>query len=412
MELRAGYKRTEVGEIPVDWNVLRLDEITDPRRPISYGIVQTGPNVRNGVPCLRVVDINDGHIDKTELITTTKQISNSYSRTILKEGDLVMPLRGKVGDVAIIDNDLAGANLTRGVALIAVLPKQSGQFLRHLISASVTRRRLEQSMNGSALQEVPIATLRSFTLGLPSTLNEQKTAALILDDLDKVLDALDLLIVKKRNLKQAAMQQLLTGRTRLPGFGGEWHEITLGEIGECVIGLTYKPENVVDHGLLVLRSSNVQDGHLSYDDNVYVNVEVSERLYTRLGDVLVCVRNGSRALIGKCALINEAAAGLTFGAFMSVFRTKYWRFIFHTFQAESIQRQIRDNIGATINQITNKDMKSLRVMLPPDDEQLAISEILDDMDAEIASLEQRLAKTRDLKQAMMQDLLTGRTRLL
>jgi type I restriction enzyme, S subunit len=323
MELRAGYKRTEVGEIPVDWNVLRLDEITDPRRPISYGIVQTGPNVRNGVPCLRVVDINDGHIDKTELITTTKQISNSYSRTILKEGDLVMPLRGKVGDVAIIDNDLAGANLTRGVALIAVLPKQSGQFLRHLISASVTRRRLEQSMNGSALQEVPIATLRSFTLGLPSTLNEQKTAALILDDLDKVLDALDLLIVKKRNLKQAAMQQLLTGRTRLPGFGGEWHEITLGEIGECVIGLTYKPENVVDHGLLVLRSSNVQDGHLSYDDNVYVNVEVSERLYTRLGDVLVCVRNGSRALIGKCALINEAAAGLTFGAFMSVFRTKY-----------------------------------------------------------------------------------------
>ena len=97
---------------------------------------------------------------------------------------------------------------------------------------------------------------------------------------------------------------------------------------------------------------------------------------------------------------------------MSVFRTKYWRFIFHAFQAETIQRQIRDNIGATINQITNKDMKSLRVMLPPEDEQLAISVVLNDMDAEIVALEQRLSKTRYLKQAMMQELLTGRTRLI
>lgn len=127
---------------------------------------------------------------------------------------------------------------------------------------------------------------------------------------------------------------------------------------------------------------------------------------------LICVRNGSRGLIGKCAMIDTAATGLTFGAFMSVYRTNHWRFIVHAFQAGDIQRQIRDNIGATINQITNKDMKAFRLRLPPENEQTAIAEVLSDMDTELAGLEQRREKTRAFKQAMMQELLTGRTRLL
>ena len=241
---------------------------------------------------------------------------------------------------------------------------------------------------------------------------EQRAIAEALSDVDALLGGLDRLIAKKRDLKQAAMQQLLTGQTRLPGFHGEWEETTLGQIGECIIGLTYKPENVVDHGLLVLRSSNVQNGRLAYDDNVHVNVQVAEHLYTQLGDILVCVRNGSRALIGKCAVIDSTAVGVTFGAFMSVYRTKHWRFVLHAFQGDAIQRQIRDNVGATINQITNKDMKAFRLRLPPADEQTAIAEVLTEMDAELAGLEQRREKTRALKQAMMQELLTGRTRLL
>jgi len=186
----------------------------------------------------------------------------------------------------------------------------------------------------------------------------------------------------------------------------------LGAIGECIIGLTYHPDNVVEYGLLVLRSSNVQGGRLAYENNVYVDIEVNERLITRLGDILICVRNGSRALIGKSAVIDECAAGTTFGAFMTVYRTAHWRFISHAFQSESIQRQIRDNIGATINQITNKDMKALCLKLPSSCEQTAIAAVLSDMDAELAALEQRLTKTRTLKQGMMQELLTGRTRLL
>jgi type I restriction enzyme, S subunit len=208
------------------------------------------------------------------------------------------------------------------------------------------------------------------------------------------------------------MQQLLTGQTRLPGFSGKWNDTTLGDIGECVIGLTYAPENVVEHGLLVLRSSNVQNNRLAFEDNVYVKLKVPEHLVTRPGDILVCVRNGSRSLIGKCALIDVTSAGHSFGAFMSVFRTRYWRFVFHAFRSHTIQRQIRDNIGATINQITNRDMRALRIALPPENEQKAIAEVLSDMDAEVTALEQRRDKTRLLKLGMMQVLLTGRTRLI
>src|SRR5207237_1822642 len=130
--------------------------------------VQTGPNIPNGIPCLRVVDIHDGRINKTDLICTTQRIGDSYRRTVLKSGDLVMPLRGKVGDVGEIDEELAGANLTRGVALLAIRPELSGPYCRHALSWTATRERLEKSMNGSALPEIPIATLRLFQIALPA----------------------------------------------------------------------------------------------------------------------------------------------------------------------------------------------------------------------------------------------------
>ena len=209
--MRSGGKQTEVGVIPVDWDVYRLDELTEQQRPISYGIVQTGPDIPNGVACLRVVDINDGYVNTTGLICTSKCISDAYRRTVLKAGDLIMPLRGKVGDVAIVENHLEGANLTRGIALLAIRKEFSGPYCRFFISWSKTRRRLEQSMNGSALQEMPVATLRGFPIAVPSSETEQRAIAEALGDVDALLGALDRLIAKKRDLKQAAMQQLLTG---------------------------------------------------------------------------------------------------------------------------------------------------------------------------------------------------------
>jgi type I restriction enzyme S subunit len=192
----------------------------------------------------------------------------------------------------------------------------------------------------------------------------------------------------------------------------EWSVKNLGAIGEPLIGLTYKPSNVKSDGLLVLRSSNIVNGTLRFDDNVFVDMEVPKKIIARKGDILICVRNGSRDLIGKCAKIDDRAQRMTFGAFMAVFRTPFHDFVYYQFQSEVIQRQIHEHLGATINQITNKSLKSFRIPFPEDDgEQRAIVGALGDVDALICALEKLIAKKRDLKRAATQQLLTGKTRL-
>lgn len=192
----------------------------------------------------------------------------------------------------------------------------------------------------------------------------------------------------------------------------DWDAKPLGEIGDSLIGLTYRPSDVRKYGTLVLRSSNVQNGTLCFDDNVFVDTDIPERIMVRPGDILVCVRNGSRDLIGKSALIDERAVGMTFGAFMGVFRSEHGKLLHHVFQSGIFKKQINEHLGATINQITNKSLNSFKVPLPPtDEERTEIANALSDVDALLATLDQVIVKKRDLKQAAMQQLLTGETRL-
>ena len=143
-KLKPGYKQTEVGVIPEDWVVKTLGEIVNKERPICYGIVQTGKSVDNGVSCVRVVDLDNGKIKKENLITTSTDISNSYRRTILKEGDLVIALRGKIGELAVVDKELAGSNLTRGVALIAVNNSLDALFFLQQLSSFNSKKIFEK----------------------------------------------------------------------------------------------------------------------------------------------------------------------------------------------------------------------------------------------------------------------------
>ena len=186
----------------------------------------------------------------------------------------------------------------------------------------------------------------------------------------------------------------------------DWNVKNLSDIGESIIGLTYSPANVKPYGKLVLRSSNVQNGKLAFDNNVFVEMDFPPRVIVKENDILICVRNGSRQLIGKCALIDKKTAGSAFGAFMSVYRSEFSTFIFHQFRSNIIQRQINETLGATINQITNKDLASFKVPLPPTKaEQTAIATALNDADALITQLEKFIAKKRAIKQGAMQELL-------
>jgi type I restriction enzyme S subunit len=192
----------------------------------------------------------------------------------------------------------------------------------------------------------------------------------------------------------------------------DWDVVPLGKIGDALIGLTYRPEDVRPHGTLVLRASNIQNDKLAFDDNVYVGVEVPEQIMVRPGDVLVCVRNGSRNLIGKAALLDERCVGMTFGAFMAVHRGQDGRLVNYLFQSDILKRQINEHLGATINQITNRSLNAFRIPFPPtDSERESIGRALSDVDALLDGLDRLIAKKRDLKQAAMQQLLTGKTRL-
>ncbi|RZL65965.1 MAG: restriction endonuclease subunit S [Variovorax sp.] len=192
----------------------------------------------------------------------------------------------------------------------------------------------------------------------------------------------------------------------------DWDVCNLGSVGEALIGLTYSPSDVKPHGTLVLRSSNIQNDALAFDDNVYVDCEIAERIRVRSGDILVCVRNGSRSLIGKTALLDSRVEGMTFGAFMAVYRSDIGPLVKFLFQSEILKRQINEHLGATINQITNKSLNSFRIPLPPTErERVGITAALNDVDSLLAALDRLIAKKRDVKQAAMQQLLTGQTRL-
>jgi type I restriction enzyme, S subunit len=192
----------------------------------------------------------------------------------------------------------------------------------------------------------------------------------------------------------------------------DWDVKSLGQIGEALIGLTYQPGDVRAYGTLVLRSSNIQEDSLRFENNVFVEKEIPDRIMVRPGDILICVRNGSRDLIGKTALLDERTIGMTFGAFMAVFRSSQGHFINYTFQSQIIKRQINEHLGATINQITNKSLNSFLVALPPTViEQRSIATALSDMDELLGGLDRLITKKRDLKQTAMQQLLTGKTRL-
>ena len=174
---------------------------------------------------------------------------------------------------------------------------------------------------------------------------------------------------------------------RFPEFSGEWHKHSLGEIGETIIGLTYKPSDVVaDNGIIVLRSSNIKNGVIDYSDLVRVNKHVKDRIITKENDILVCSRNGSQRLIGKNAIIKREDINNTFGAFMMVYRSNDNPFILPLLSTRRYISQVGENLGARINQITTSDFNGFEFYFPENHvERAKIAELFRLLDERIAT---------------------------
>ena len=190
---------------------------------------------------------------------------------------------------------------------------------------------------------------------------------------------------------------------RFPEFSGEWHKHSLGEIGETIIGLTYKPSDVVeDNGVIVFRSSNIKNGVIDYSDLVRVNKQIKDKIITKENDILVCARNGSQRLIGKNAIIKQEDTNNTFGAFMMVYRSIDNPFILPLLSTKRYFSQVGENLGARINQITTSDFNGFEFYFPESHaERAKIAELFRLLDKRIATQNKIIEKYESLIQAII-----------
>lgn len=188
----------------------------------------------------------------------------------------------------------------------------------------------------------------------------------------------------------------------------DWEFKKLGDIGEIINGLTYSPNDIDEAGILVLRSSNIQNRNLSFEDNVYVKTDSYNPIQEN--DILICVRNGSKNLIGKNALINKENEGVAFGAFMSVYRSPFNKFLFHWFDTNEYKEIVHKNLGATINSINGSDLKKFKVPFPSVEEQKKLASFLSLIEERMQTQSKIIKELTILKKGMAKKIFSQKLR--
>jgi type I restriction enzyme, S subunit len=425
MGVKAGYKQTEAGLIPQDWDASRLSEIGQ----FKNGINKASEAFGHGSPFVNLMDVfGVNSISSNTTLGLVETNATEHATYDLKQGDVIF-IRSSVkpagvGLTAVLEADLPQTVYSGFLIRFRDAGTLDVGFKRHCFYSAEFRNRLIGASSVSANTNINQDNLGKLSLAVPPTIGEQRAIATALSDVDALLAKLDQLIAKKRDLKQAAMQQLLTGQTRLPGFSGEWVVKRLGEIGNCLRGVTYSGDADLfafdtTRTKRLLRANNVQAAAVALSNLQFVNADrVATRQILGFNDVLICMANGSKALVGKAGLfqVNDGYE-YTFGAFMGCFRTEIGHasaiFVFYLFQTGEYRNSINNLLaGSSINNLSPGSIESLEFAMPSLPEQTAIATLLSDIDADITALEARRDKTRALKQGMMQVLLTGQIRLV
>ncbi|MBU2569229.1 MAG: restriction endonuclease subunit S [Gammaproteobacteria bacterium] len=426
-QVPVGYKQTEVGVIPEDWEVYSLGNIGK----FKNGINKSADDFGFGSPFVNLMDVfgkpeimGDEEFD---LINSSELDKKEYS---LLKGDVLF-IRSSVkpsgvGLTTVVKFDLKSTVYSGFLIRFRCSDWLTDEFKKYCFYEQGFRNRVVSGSTVSANTNINQETLKEIYIAFPSSRNEQTAIAKALSDVDALIQKLEKLIAKKQAIKTATMQQLLTGRTRLPPFAlredgskkgtkpselGEipedWEVFPLLDIATLIHGKAHEPY-VVDAGKYVVVNSK------------FVSTEGKVRKYcsqndcaARKGDVLMVLSDlpNGKAL-AKCFYADKDdvyAVNQRVCIFRSnVFDSKYLQLILNRHKYF-----LALDDGVTQTHILNGDIANCQLYAPENrEEQTAIATILSDMDAEIQALEQRLSKTRQIKQGMMQELLTGKTRLI
>ena len=407
MEVKPGYVQTEVGVIPKEWEVKRLGDVAE------MGSGGTPPSsvpayYDGDIPWASISDMTKGGkvILSTDRNLTRAGFTNSAAQ-MFPAGTILYAMYASLGECSI-----AGISLCSSQAILGIRPKNklSGEYLYYFLTSlkSVVKTLGQQGTQANLNKGM----VQDFRLSLPP-LDEQTAIATALSDVDGLLGGLDRLIAKKRDLKQAAMQQLLTGQTRLPGFHGEWEVKRLGDVAEMRSGGTPSSSvpvyydgdipwasisDMTKGGKVIMSTDRnlTRTGFMNSAAQMFPAGTILYAMYASLGECSIA----GISLCTSQAILGIHPKNKLVGEYLYYFLTSL-KGIVKTLGQQGTQANL------------NKGMvQDFRLSLPPLPEQTAIASVLTEMDGELAVLEQRREKTRALKQAMMQELLTGRTRLV
>jgi len=367
---------------------------------------------------LRSLNIRHGRLDLTDVHTIPKDVSNALPRSKLRRGDIVLGYVGsKLGNLAKIDEDNR-FHLAPNVALIRPSNTVSSEYLLQYMQGPIYQARLWSLASSTGQPALSMANIRRSKIWLPP-LPEQKKIAEILSTWDKAIETTEKLLANAEAQKKALMQHLLTGKRRLKGFEGEWRELRLGEIGSTFTGLTGKSKEDFGSGKAYIPYLNIFiNSRINISNLEHVNIKKNEnQSRVRCGDFFFTTSSETPNEVGMSSVILDEVDELYLNSFCFGFRLhdfsdlqpRFGRFLF---RGNEFRRSIRCLAqGATRYNLSKTQMMRMTIAVPPLDEQLRIAEIIETSQEECAVHEQTLQQLRSEKQALMQQLLTGKRRV-
>ena len=412
MEVKPGYKQTEVGLIPEDWKVKPLGSVLNKGR---LGGNYPNQDHETSYPLIKMGNIARGYIDLSKVEYVSQGIT-PLPDDRLRHGDVLFNTRNTldlVGKVAVWRDELPVAYYNSNLMRLEFDPNEvcSHEYANYTLNSSGGVARLRALATGTtSVAAIYTRDLLKFPFIVPS-FPEQHSISGALSDVDALIGVLDRLIAKKRELKQAAMQQLLTGQTRLPGFSGAWEVKRLGEVFSIFAGKSKSAFICVGGQYWV-----VDMGSVSIDGRLIVSKPTNyEGDFLKVGDLVMPKDDiGGGNIIGKVGYI-DADKLYVLGDHVYCLRAQQGDplFLSYVINAHRTNTALRKKvIGSAQLGLGRKSVEEQEIPFPMPEEQTAIAAVLSDMDAEIAAMEARRDKTRALKQGIMQELLTGRTRLV
>jgi type I restriction enzyme S subunit len=390
--------------LPVGWSLPRLDQIarvtSGKRLPKGRGVTA----LPTPHPYIRVTDMRMGKVDLSNVHYVPEDVAPKIARYTVDAGDIYISCAGTLGIVGLVPEVLNGANLTENANRISGI-QIDRHYLLHVLMSEAIQGHIQNIQTVGAQPKLALGRIRSFAIPCPDDRKEQEAIAEALSDADALIEGLERLIAKKRLIKQGAMQDLLTAKRRLPGFSGEWSVSQVGSKVRMQVGFPFPSAGFSkrEAGPRLIRNRDLR----SDSDQVFFSGEYSDAYLVKPGEVLIGMDGDFAPTIwkGGRALLNQRVGRL------SPLGDNQIAFFHYCLQAE-LSRIEAATSGTTVKHLSHRDVDKIEIPIPDPDEQGAIAGALLDMDAEIQALETRLEKARQVKEGMMQNLLTGRIRLV